>query len=790
MSGRIRAEDIAQVRERTRIDEIIGEHVTLRSAGAGSLKGLCPFHDERSPSFHVTPAKGLYHCFGCQAGGDAIAFLMELQGLSFAEAVERLAGRAGVQLRYEEGGAAPNRISGQRARLLKANAAAAQFFTEQWAAPAGAPARELMARRGFDEEACSRFGVGFAPTGWDGLTQRLRRGGYDDETLQAAGLVIQGNRGIYDRFRGRIVWPIKDLTGDIVGFGARRMDDAENSPKYLNTPETLAYKKSQVLYGIDMARRTISKTQQVVVVEGYTDVMAAHLAGVTNAVATCGTAFGADHVGILRRLLLDDTSGRGEVVFTFDSDEAGRNAALRAYASDQQFLTATYVAVEPNGLDPADLRLQRGDQAVRDLVAGRVPLFEFALRSAVAGVDVGTAEGRLAGLRRALPIIAAIKDQALRPEYARMLSGWLGLPERTVTDAVAQHRRSAGRAAPQGARQGSARDLPRGLERDVLRGALHLPAAAGPWLESVEASAFDVAAYRGAYEVLLAVGGPETEESEALWWERVQEAAPDDERRRLLRCLAVEPMPILDSSGGRRRRGRRGGALRGVPHGAPARSRRGPKAGYPGRATVPAGGVRLRCDPPGTAEPVPGHCRPAAAAAADHRGRGGFMSPRFRRRAPMPDDVRALQEEYGSALGWGRARGGAPVVGTMAALVVGADPPQVLPWHLVDRALWEPPTMIVHFREARSGVARTLRLELEEHGELPPVIRTRVTRSVVTSRRVALPGDAGAVLAARRDAEGSVTWTVVFDAGVDPSDPDLQQAAREALEEFRQSLGV
>ncbi len=540
MTGRIRQEDIAEVRGRTRIEEIIGEHVTLRSAGGGSLKGLCPFHDERSPSFHVTPSKGLYHCFGCQAGGDAIAFLMEHQGLSFAEAVERLAARAGVQLRYEEGTAPPSGAAGQRSRLLQANRAAAAFFTEQWQTPAGQQARDLMASRGFDADACRDFGVGFAPKGWDGLIGALRRGGIDAEAMVAAGLVIQGNRGPYDRFRGRIVWPIKDLSGDIVGFGARRLDDAEDSPKYLNTPETLLYKKSQVLYGIDRARRSIAKTQQVVVVEGYTDVMAAHLAGVTNAVATCGTAFGAEHVAVLRRLLLDDDSSRGEVVFTFDSDEAGQNAALRAFASEQQFLTSTYVAVEPSGLDPADLRQERGDQAVRDLVARRVPLFEFALRSAVAGVDVATAEGRMAGLRRAVPIIAGIRDRALRPEYARIAAGWLGLPERTVSDAV----RQSGRAPRQGRKQEAGAALPSGLERDALRALLHVPGAAGGWLGSLEASAFDVPAYRSAYEVLLVAGAPDDDEPDARWIERVLAEAPED-LRVLLRALAVEPLPVI-----------------------------------------------------------------------------------------------------------------------------------------------------------------------------------------------------------------------------------------------------
>ncbi len=544
-TGRIRTEDIAEVRSRVRIDDVIGEFVTLKPAGGGSLKGLCPFHDERSPSFHVTPAKGLYHCFGCQAGGDAIAFLMNLQGYTFAEAVERLAGKAGIQLRYEEGTAPKDRDHGQRARLLGANREAAQFFVEQFAADGGAAARELMAERGFDAEACRQFGVGYAPGGWDNLTKHLRRKGFDDAVLLAAGLVVEGRRGVYDRFRGRIIWPIRDLSGEVVGFGARRMAADDDGPKYLNTPETAIYKKSQALYGIDAARRTIAKTQQVVVVEGYTDVMATHLAGVTNAVATCGTAFGSEHISVLRRLLLDDASSRGEVIFTFDSDEAGRKAALRAFENDRDFTTATYVAIDPEGLDPADLRLRHGDAAVRELVGRRVPLYEFALRSAIEGVDVGTAEGRMTGLRRAAPIIAGIKDRALRPEYARIVAGWLGLPVETVVDAVRRADRSAASRAPAAAPP----KLPPGLERDVLRGVLNAPEVAGPWLESVEPPAFDVPGYRAAYQVLCETGGPDGQESGAVWLGRVLAGAGESERL-VLRALAVEPLPLRTSPDG------------------------------------------------------------------------------------------------------------------------------------------------------------------------------------------------------------------------------------------------
>jgi DNA primase len=249
-----------------------------------------------------------------------------------------------------------------------------------------------------------------------------------------------GQRGPIDKFRNRLMWPIKDISGDIVGFGARKLasDEEDQGPKYLNTSETPIYKKSQVLYGLDVAKKEIAKKRQAVIVEGYTDVMAAHLAGITTAVATCGTAFGTDHIRILRRLLMDDDSFRGEVIFTFDGDAAGQKAALRAFSEDQKFVTQTFVAVEPDGLDPCELRQEKGDLALRDLIARRVPLFEFAIRAELAHHKLDTPEGRVNALNAAAPVVAQIRDKSLRPEYTRLLAGWLGTEVEVVTRAVAQ----------------------------------------------------------------------------------------------------------------------------------------------------------------------------------------------------------------------------------------------------------------------------------------------------------------------------------------------------------------
>jgi len=441
MPGLIRRSDIDEVRSRTNIADIVGDFVTLKSAGVGSLKGLCPFHEERSPSFHVRPQVGLYHCFGCNEGGDVFSFLQKMDHVTFAEAVERLAGRLGYELHYEDGGQASDH--GNRARLLAANAAAEKFFQAQLATPAAQIGRDFLGARGFDAAAAQRFGIGFAPKSFNALGDALKAQGFKEEELTASGLLSTGDRGnAYDRFRGRLIWPIRDVTGQTVGFGARKLlsDDEDKGPKYLNTPETAVYHKSQVLYGLDLARRDIARGKQVVVVEGYTDVMACHLAGVTTAVATCGTSFGVDHIKVIRRVLGDvdnsDTAGTGEVVFTFDPDEAGQKAASRAFQEEQRFAAQTFVAVAPDNLDPSDLRTQRGDEAVRKLIADRKPMFEFMIRRRLAGFDLETVEGRVAALRAAAPVVAGIRDRSLSDGYVRNLAGWLGMDPVEVGRAV------------------------------------------------------------------------------------------------------------------------------------------------------------------------------------------------------------------------------------------------------------------------------------------------------------------------------------------------------------------
>ncbi|MET8836923.1 DNA primase [Micromonospora sp. NPDC004540] len=553
MAGRIRDEDIALVRERTSIAEVISDTVTLKSAGGGNLKGLCPFHDEKSPSFNVSPGRNVWYCFGCGAGGDAIKFLMDAEHLSFVESVERLAARAGLQLRYVEDDRSAPRArpqQGQRQRLVAAHAAAVEFYRAQLTTAGARAAREFLAQRGFDRAAAERYGCGFAPDAWDLLTKHLRQQGFTHDELVTAGLSRPSRSGsLIDRFRRRLLWPIRDLTGDTIGFGARKLFDDDDGPKYLNTPETPIYKKSHVLYGIDQAKREIAKQGKVVVVEGYTDVMACHLAGVPTAVATCGTAFGADHIGVLRRLLMDTDAVAGEIIFTFDGDAAGQKAALRAFEDDQRFVGRTFIAVSPDNMDPCELRLAKGDLAVRDLVARREPLVDFALRHMINRYDLDTVDGRVEAMRRAAPLVAKIKDREKRPEYVRKLAGDLGMEIEPVQRAVlaAAHGQPAGEATAPAPPAPAAPtvDSPQSMvEREALKLALQEPVLAGPMFDAVEAAEYRHPVHVAVRAAVATAGGAATAAGGAVWIEQVRDACDDLAGQALVGELAVEPLRI------------------------------------------------------------------------------------------------------------------------------------------------------------------------------------------------------------------------------------------------------
>lgn len=582
---------IDDVREKTRIEDVVGEYVTLKTAGVGSMKGLCPFHDEKTPSFHVRPHVNRWHCFGCGEGGDAISFIERIEHVTFVEAIELLARKAGVVIEYEENGnkreeSGPRDVT--RTRLIDAHRVAEEFYVQQLATDAGEPARKMLAERGFSPDVIAEFRVGYSPDSWDGLLTELRRRGFSDKEISASGLASQKTRGLYDRFRGRVMWPIRSITGDPIGFGARKLFESDQGPKYLNTPETMIYKKSGVLYGLDLAKKAISSERAIVVVEGYTDVMAAHIAGVKNAVATCGTAFGSEHVKIVRRLMGDSanpaagvmmSNGRafgGEVIFTFDGDAAGQKAALRAFQEDQSFAAQTFVAVSEGGMDPCELRMAGGDAAVRDLIARRRPLFEFAIRSLLDQLPLRTVEGRAAGLRAAAPIVAQIRDRVLQSEYSRQLAGWLGMDEALVRDSVRQAGRSARYAGPVEPDEvprsqpvleprNLVRDPVARVERQALEVMLQLPGMAAAALADqipsrtfrtpIHQSVFDaisaaggVSAYVVKFDQLSAAGMPQTDASNraSTWFVEQVENQADDLVKNAVRQFAVEPLPEND----------------------------------------------------------------------------------------------------------------------------------------------------------------------------------------------------------------------------------------------------
>lgn len=568
MAGRIPDRDIAAIREKIRIEDVVGDYVQLRRAGADSMKGLCPFHDEKSPSFHVRPNHGHFHCFGCGEGGDVYAFVQKIEHVTFVEAVELLADRVGYTVTYS-GASATNvqRDRGSRSRLLAANVAAQEFYAAALQSEEAAPARQYLTDRNFDAAAAARFGCGFAPSGWESLTKHLLRKGFEFKELEAAGLSREGRRGPMDRFHRRLLWPIRAAGGEVIGFGARRIfDDDQMEAKYVNTPETVLYKKSSVLFGLDLAKRDIAKGHQAVVVEGYTDVMSMHLAGVTTAVASCGTAFGDEHLSMLRRLMMDDNFFRGELIYVFDGDAAGRAAAVKAFEGEQNLAGQSYVAVADDGMDPCDLRLKSGDGALRDLVARRTPLFEFAIRTALAEHDLDSAEGRVAALRRCVPMVARIKEPMLRDEYARRLAGWVGwaddgqvlsrvreeaqkrgLPDRTRRRTSAAETANARPArVPDSAVRPNPADPTLWPQREALKSALQYPALAGPVFDSLTVDSFTHPGYAAVRVAIEVAGGTAAGLSGAQWIEAVRDQTGSAPSANLVNELGVEAINVDD----------------------------------------------------------------------------------------------------------------------------------------------------------------------------------------------------------------------------------------------------
>ncbi|MDP9022996.1 MAG: DNA primase, partial [Actinomycetota bacterium] len=472
MAGRILQDDVEALKQRADLAEIVSDHTALKRAGS-RLKGLCPFHQERTASFSVDPRLGVYHCFGCQEGGDVYSFVQRVEGLTFTEAVEQLARRVGYELRYEELSAGQRRALGERSRLVAVNSAALEHFRRCLASSSGVAARAYLQWRGFGREDADRFALGFAPLEWDALTRHLLAEGFPARDVETAGLAARNPRGgLRDRFRGRLIFPVLDPAGDVIGFGGRTLPDLDygehEPPKYLNTPETPIYRKHRVLYGLSWARPEVVRTGQVLVAEGYTDVMALHQAGLTNAVATCGTAIGEDHVRLLGRYA-------DRVVLAFDSDTAGEQAARRAFTLTRDHDIEMRILVMPANNDPADVVRERGADAMAALVADAEPVIRFMLRGAIAGRPE-TPEGKAGAVEAAAPLLAAIDDPVLRAEYLRLVADEVGIGRSIVASAVARVAAPEPVTGPDPVPTDSRRRSARAqLEREALRVALQRP---------------------------------------------------------------------------------------------------------------------------------------------------------------------------------------------------------------------------------------------------------------------------------------------------------------------------
>ena len=597
MPGMILKEDVEKVRAAADLYDIVSASVSLKPSGTGTFVGLCPFHDEKTGSFNVRPALGVWHCFGCGLGGDVFKFVEEQENIDFREAVELLADKYHIELHYEQNGSGRAEHSGsKRARLLEANEAAQRFFVSQIMTKEALAARKLLGGRTFTQADCERFGCGYAPQGWDNLVRYLASQGFTQQEMLDAGLARQGQRGVYDYFRGRVTWPIRDSTGRTLGFGARKLyDDDQIAAKYINTPDTQLYHKNQVLYGIDLAKQAIVKKRQAVIVEGYTDVMAMHLAGVDTAIATCGTAFGEEHAKIVRRLVKDDSLGAvqlvgplkvdgqpvsSRIVFTFDGDAAGQKAALHAFGLDPAFLSQTFVAVAEHNLDPCDLRIEQGDEAVRALVARAKPLYDFVIDAAINRFDTSYSTGRLGAVKATAPLIAQIRDRSQVDLYTRQAARRIGgvdldMMRREVErcrrqlhvrdeDAYAPKRRFV---QPQRGDGGMTPERVRQIERDNARKQtfyhvddavfiaeeqfmavlIQIPnAIRADWFESLTPASFETPVFRALFQAVVAAGGlPEVTTPQGLWMHNLIKAG-GPMLESVVNELAVMPLPLAE----------------------------------------------------------------------------------------------------------------------------------------------------------------------------------------------------------------------------------------------------
>jgi DNA primase len=511
--------DIDRIREATDLVDLISEVTKVKRSGR-SFAAVCPFHEEKTPSMSIDRGRGLYHCFGCGKGGDVFTFVQETQGIDFGDAVEMLALKAGITLVADP---AEARRRGQRGAAVDAIRRAIEVYqTRLMKAPEAGPARSYLRARGYDVSTIEEWHLGFAATDWDTLTKELRAGGIDDRVMIGAGLSRRGRQGLYDVFRGRLMFPIHDLRGDPVGFGGRKIEeigrDSTNNPdaKYVNSADSAVYHKAQILFGLDRARKEISDVSPAVIVEGYTDVIAMHMAGVTTAVATCGTALGDGHFDLLRRF-------GDRVVLAFDSDEAGSRAALRGDELESPFRLDLdlRVANMPDGLDPADLVQQGRMEELASSVAAARPLLEQRIEHEVSRHDLSGPEGRARALHSAAEQVRRVNDPIARTEYTRFVARVIGVDLATAERAIGGERRQ--RTESSGSDQ---RPFDR-IESELLRFLIAHPESIG----EVDASDFSDERLASAFAVLKVVQSPGEQDNESV------EAG-------LLRSLSMESQPL------------------------------------------------------------------------------------------------------------------------------------------------------------------------------------------------------------------------------------------------------
>jgi DNA primase len=474
MGGGIPQDLLERIRERTDIVALIGEYVQLKRRGRNYV-GLCPFHEERAPSFTVSPEKQMFYCFGCQAGGSAFNFVMLKEDLPFAGAVRFLARRAGITLPEDDTPEARRRES-ERAALLRAMELAARYFCARLGDAAGEKARRYLESRGLDEATIAAFRLGYAPPVWRGLSDALAGRGIAAEVLERCGLAARSTagEGLYDRFRDRLMFPITDRRGRVIAFGGRALDEGAG-PKYLNSPETPLFAKRRALYGFDRARDVMARQGEAVVVEGYLDLIACHRAGVSWAVASLGTALSQEQAMELSRLAR-------QVVIAYDADSAGSAATLRGLEILQRLGARLRVAELEPGEDPDSLLRKQGAAALKATLEAALPLYEYRLRRAVEGLDTGSVEGRVVAVRRIVPVLAGVEDAVECAEYLTVAARRIGVDVDALRAEVARHARGATARGAAGHRSGAGwhnrRDYEAIMPADAARGAAGAAAAA------------------------------------------------------------------------------------------------------------------------------------------------------------------------------------------------------------------------------------------------------------------------------------------------------------------------